>query len=223
MDETTDTRNIYERIEAAKANFPAIVKGAEGQVGSRTYSYADIDSVVDGVEYHLRAEGVGIFPTVEDTDTPHSAEVVTRLRIIANPGAEPLTCAIPLPRDLTPQQTGSAITNFRRYSLVLLLNLLTEDDDGASASTPPRTRQQAASPAPQPAPEVPVFDAEANGWESDAAAKAAHTALRERILNLPEAFAEQAIAFKETNGWPMSVARFEELEAIVRLGEGLGA
>ena len=32
-----DTRNIYERIEAARPNFGAVVRRTPGQVGTRAY------------------------------------------------------------------------------------------------------------------------------------------------------------------------------------------
>jgi hypothetical protein len=47
---------------------------------------------------------------------------------------EKLESAIYLPDNVEPQKMGSAITYYRRYSLLSLLNLTTEDDDGASAS-----------------------------------------------------------------------------------------
>ena len=41
---------------------------------------------------------------------------------------------IDLPLNLTPQQIGSAITYYRRYTLASLLSLELEDDDGNAAS-----------------------------------------------------------------------------------------
>ena len=215
---TTDARNIHERIEAAKANFPAILKKATGQVGTRHYQYADITSVVDGVEPALTAEGVGIFPTVSE------GKVITALQIVGREDSESFLCAeLPLPADLTPQQVGSAITYFRRYELVLLLNLLTEDDDGSSASQPTAT-VPANTPAERaPAPEAQVDEGPVvpEGWESYEQAAAAHQTLATRIADLPEDFRAPCIEFRRNNGWPLSVPLFEELEAVVRVAEGL--
>ncbi len=222
MVDAADTRNIYERIEAARPNFKPVVRNAEGQVGTRHYNYADLDVVCDAVEAALLAEGVGIFPTV------FNDSVRTELRVIAWPGGTVdipgsgalVSCEIPLPADLTPQQTGSAITYFRRYGLVALLNLRTEpDDDGGQASRPARTRVTNGPDAGivLPEPELPA------GWDSHEQAQAAHTALRERILGLPEEFAEQCIAFRQTHGWPLDATKFGELEEVVRVAEGFGA
>jgi hypothetical protein len=47
---------------------------------------------------------------------------------------EVINSSIYLPEGIDPQKLGSAISYFRRYSLLALFNLETEDDDGASAS-----------------------------------------------------------------------------------------
>ncbi|CAB4127014.1 Essential recombination function protein [uncultured Caudovirales phage] len=50
---------------------------------------------------------------------------------------ESIDSAVPLPTGLNPQQLGSAITYFRRYTLSSLLALeIDEDDDGNKASEP---------------------------------------------------------------------------------------
>lgn len=195
------TRTIYQRIEAARQHFPTITRQAKGQVGTREYHYADIGAVVDGVEAPLRAEGVGIFPTVED------GSVVTRLVAYDSPGDEHVHCAIALPPDLTPQQVGSAITYYRRYALVLLLNLLTEDDDGSSASRPVPPEAQVTEVA---APE---------GWESPEAAALAHKALSARIAALPDEQKAPLVEFRQEHGWPLTLPLFEELESIVKVIE----
>jgi hypothetical protein len=53
-----------------------------------------------------------------------------------------LTSFIELPTNLNPQQLGSAITYFRRYTLAALLSLEIEDDD-ANESSKPTTQQPA--------------------------------------------------------------------------------
>ena len=52
-------------------------------------------------------------------------------------GAEALQSYIPLPTNLSPQQLGSAITYFRRYTLASLLALEIDDDDANEASKQP--------------------------------------------------------------------------------------
>lgn len=49
-------------------------------------------------------------------------------------GSDSMDCSILLPKDVKPQDMGSAITYYRRYLIVSLLNLTVEDDDGKQAS-----------------------------------------------------------------------------------------
>lgn len=215
-----DCRNIYERIEAARPHFKPVVRNAAAQVGARSYNYADLGVVVDAVEGALLSEGVGIYCSVL------TECVVTTLRIItasATGDATSLRCAVPLPTDLTPQQTGSAITYFRRYGLVALLNLVTEaDDDGASASGTGGAARTSRVTAPEdkykaPEPALP------EGWESVEQAQHAHVQLVSRIQGLHPDFKEPVSQFREEHGWPLSVTDFNELEEVVRVAEGLGA
>ena len=124
----------------------------------------------------------------------------------------------PCPADLTPQQTGSAITYFRRYGLVALLNLRTEsDDDGSAASSPVRTREvapEARAEAPAPEPVVPP------GWDSLEQAVAAHKALAERIAALPSGTID-TVAFRASHAFPYSTEDFGELESVVQVAERL--
>lgn len=52
-------------------------------------------------------------------------------------GGDCITASIPLPTNLNPQQLGSAITYFRRYTLASLLALEIDDDDANEASKQP--------------------------------------------------------------------------------------
>lgn len=215
-----DTRNIYERIEAARPNFGAVVRRTPGQVGTRAYQYADLDDVCDAVEAALLAEGVGVFPFVKAADVYRenvACEVVTALRVLNNPRDEHVS-SIPVPLDLSPQQVGSAITYFRRYGLTAALNLRTEpDDDGGAASSPVITREVAPEAQADAAPvETPVPD----GWDSREQAIAAHQRLAERIAALPVGTIDTA-AFRATHSFPYSTTDYNELEEVVRTAESL--
>jgi hypothetical protein len=204
-----DNRTIHERIEAARPHFKPVVRNAEGQVGTRHYNYADLDVVCDAVEAALLAEGVGIYPSIS------AAGVEVVLRIVGchdSHAFHSVVARIALPPDLTPQQTGSAITYFRRYGLVALLNLRTEpDDDGSAAS---RTR----------APEAPAVTAPSPpaGWESTGAAVQAHKDLSARIRAIPEDMRTSCTDFTAEHGWPLSLDKFEELERTVKVIEEFG-
>ena len=56
---------------------------------------------------------------------------------------EKIETSISLPTNLTPQQLGSAITYFRRYTLAILLSLQSHDDDSQSTNvTKPNIAEQ---------------------------------------------------------------------------------
>jgi len=59
-----------------------------------------------------------------------------------------LSTDIELPKDINPQQLGSAITYFRRYSLISLFCLETEDDDANDASAPSMKQESEKKKAP---------------------------------------------------------------------------
>jgi hypothetical protein len=89
-------------------------------------SYADINALIEAVEPILLNHGLLLLqPVIEN-------KVVT---IILHPeSAEQLESSLDLPTSGTPQQLGSAITYYRRYTLQSLLSLQAEDDDANAAS-----------------------------------------------------------------------------------------
>ena len=111
-------------------------------------------------------------------------------------------------------KAANAVTYARRYSITTLLGLVTEkDDDGNEAAGRPAPKAKAAE-APTPV-ATPVPD----GWDDEAQAQAAHRSLTARIGELPESLKADIQAFRKDNGWPLSVARFNKLEELVRVAE----
>jgi len=62
---------------------------------------------------------------------------------------EQISSQIALPINLQPQPMGAAITYFRRYSLVTLLCLETEEDNDGNNTTPPQTPTTPQTPSPE--------------------------------------------------------------------------
>lgn len=225
-----DTRNIHQRIEAARQKFGPIMRTETAQVGTRVYGYADLGHVIPAVEPALRDEGVGIFPRTED------GKVITVLCVPDHPEACEVIAELDIPLELNPQQVGSVITYFRRYELVLLLNLVTEaDDDAGQASRPaPRpgskaAKKRAAAGGPaddhvEPEPVEPVVEAPAielkPGWTTVRSMTDAHNDLTHRIVDLQADLRSPCISFKQEHGWPLTKSDFEELQQIVEVAEG---
>jgi len=92
--------------------------------------YATLTQIISEVKPILSELGVVLMQPIKD------GNVSTVLMM----GAEVIESSLPLPTNLTPQQVGSAITYYRRYTLASLLSLEIEDDDGNEASKKPEPK-----------------------------------------------------------------------------------
>lgn len=206
---TAKAKTTPEKLAAARVAFPAIHKTQEADTGKYKYRYADLQTVLEAVTPILRAERLELVQTVEvgylstlliDLDGPEE-------------GAPWLTSAVELPTGATPQVLGSAITYARRYAIVTMLGLVTEEDDDGSEASGVQATTRRTAPAVQA--EAPVPD----GWDSHEQAQAAHNGLAKRVTKLSDEHAKACIAFREEHGWPLSAEKFGELEAIVKAAE----
>jgi hypothetical protein len=134
---------------AARKAFAPVTRSSTGQIGqSRTYTYADLTAVLESVLLPLLDHGLAVVQGVDAA----TATLVTRL---VHTSGEWMQSTYPLKLDQPPQQLGSAITYARRYSILALLNLATEDDDGAAAQPAPRRPRAAGNTAPPAEPTGP--------------------------------------------------------------------
>lgn len=128
---STDTDKIIPAFVKALAAMTDVTKTRRVSAGPMTYTYADLSSVLDAVRPHLHANGLALsqYPSDDGVTTVIFHESGQHLSFpplnIKPPGANP-------------QQVGSAISYARRYSILSILGLATEDDDGRRASAPPR-------------------------------------------------------------------------------------
>ena len=131
----------------AQAVMPEVPKGAVGQVGNAKRPYSDIADVIETVRPVLHAHGLAYvqFPGTDDRGV---TTVTTRLMHESGQWVEG-TVSMPSGGNGA-QGVGSAITYARRYSLVAMLGLASEDDDGAGASQPPPRQQRQPAPRQQP-------------------------------------------------------------------------
>ena len=130
----------------AKREIGKVAKNAKNPHFKNTY--ADVNALIEAVEPILHTHGLLLLQPIID------GKVVTQ--VIDVESGQVIESSLPLPAGLNPQQLGSAVTYFRRYTLQSLLSLQATDDDGQQASTPP----PAVKPQPQLAPfEVEVIEA----------------------------------------------------------------
>jgi hypothetical protein len=116
-----------------QAQLGNIGKAQTANVGQFTYHYADLASILATVRPVLAAAGLAVTQTAE----VEGDNVLIWSTVLHRSGEYVMSRPLALPAGKTAQQTGSAITYARRYALLALLNLGTDDDDGATAA--PRT------------------------------------------------------------------------------------
>ena len=121
-----EKKTIYSRLLEAKSEIGKVVKNAKNPHFKN--NYADINAIIETVEPVLIKHGLVLIQPIE------SGNVVTR--IIDAVTGEVLESSMPLSPTANPQQMGSQITYYRRYTLQSLLSLQAEDDDANAASAP---------------------------------------------------------------------------------------
>lgn len=130
--------NLAASLVAANADLGNVTKGQKANAGTYEYSYADLGSVLGFVRPVLASHGLAVTQTAEvDGD-----DVLVWTTLMHSSGEFITARPMRLPAGKTVQHTGSAVTYGRRYALLALLSIGTEDDDGANAAPRPDRRLQ---------------------------------------------------------------------------------
>jgi hypothetical protein len=124
------TLNIYQKLHLAKQSMGKVIKNANNPHFKR--SYADINSIIDTVEPILLDCGLLLIQPIKDD------KVYTIIVDIES--GDRFESFMTLPPITDAQKLGSAVTYFRRYTLVSLLSLQAVDDDGETASKAPKAK-----------------------------------------------------------------------------------
>ena len=123
-DELSSPVPMYRKLWSAKQQIGKVHKNAKNPHFKQ--NYADLNAVLDACEQILLDNGLMILqPIKEDC-------VITQ--IIDVDSGECLESFMRLPALTNPQQMGSAISYYRRYTLLSVLTLAATDDDGADAA-----------------------------------------------------------------------------------------
>ena len=121
-----ETKNIYQKLHEAKLEIGKVAKNAKNPHFKNTY--ADLNALIEAVEPILLEKGLLLLQPIKE------GKVFTIITSIED--SYSIDSYIDLPNNLNPQQLGSAVTYFRRYTLQSLLSLQAVDDDGQHASQP---------------------------------------------------------------------------------------
>lgn len=122
-----------------------------GGGGSVHYSYATLAEVWDTCRVPLSSNGLSVIQQVSQVNE----KLITLITILGHASGEFITSDLTLPCGTTAQAVGSAITYARRYGLMALVGIVTdEDDDGRAASE--RSQGDHRDPPPFPSTNKPA-------------------------------------------------------------------
>jgi hypothetical protein len=137
LNELGGVLTLHQKLHRAKLAIGKVTKNAQ----SHHSKYADLNAILDAVEPVLQENGLLLIQPI------HGNSVCTQI-VDIDSGAILESC-MDLPQGITPQQMGSAITYYRRYTLQSALSLQAVDDDGQQASKdqPTETKKESLSDA----------------------------------------------------------------------------
>jgi hypothetical protein len=118
------TLSFHQKLHRAKLAIGKVTKNANNPHFKK--SYADLNAIIEAVEPILLENGLLLLQPIQGNS------VCTQI-IDIDSGVMVESC-MELPAGLNPQQQGSAITYYRRYTLQSTLSLQSVDDDGTAAS-----------------------------------------------------------------------------------------
>jgi len=137
LNELSNTLTLHQKLHRAKLAIGKVTKNAM----SHHSKYADLNAILSTVEPVLLENGLLLIQPIQGNS------VCTQI-VDIDSGAMLESC-MDLPQGITPQQMGSAITYYRRYTLQSALSLQAVDDDGQQASKeqPTETKKESLSDA----------------------------------------------------------------------------
>jgi hypothetical protein len=141
---------LADALAKAQKHFGKAVKDKTAGAGRFSYSYADLNSVLEAVKDALSEQGLSVVQSPVGV-----SGLVTQLMHASGEYLRTFM-DMPIKDNMDPQKRGSAITYARRYALMSVLGIAGADDDAQSAMQPPRHAPQ--KPA-EPVEPWPGFDA----------------------------------------------------------------
>ena len=118
------TLSFHQKLHRAKLAIGKVSKNAT----SHHSKYANLNAIIEAVEPILLENGLLLLQPIQGNS------VCTQ--IIDIDSGDKIESCMELPAGMNPQQQGSAITYYRRYTLQSILSLQAVDDDGEAASKP---------------------------------------------------------------------------------------
>jgi len=128
-----------DKIQNIQKKIGKMKKDTEGY----NYKYFDINQLLEKLTPLLHEEGLTLIQPLTHLDAWRAGEGAGTSKpaiatIIFDGENQLLNFVMPLPEIVKPQEMGSAITYYRRYSLQSLFALEAEDDDASSTNKKPK-------------------------------------------------------------------------------------
>jgi hypothetical protein len=162
----SDNSPLFTALVAFQRNMENVAKDKTANTGKFGYKYADIAGVIEAIKEPLAAQGLCYLQVLTHIDGKPALTTT-----LAHESGSYISGTVPLMGDLSdPQKFGGIVTYYRRYQLLGILGLATDDDDAQSVSRAPQQRQpDAQTPAPRQSPQTtPANDpAPSQGVEGD--------------------------------------------------------
>jgi hypothetical protein len=151
VNQSESVKQIAKALSKAQSNFQAALKDSTNPFFKS--KYADLESVIVSTKDELAKNGLAISQVV-DFNLEGQEWLETKL---LHESGEFIISKLLLGTYKGPQEKGSAITYFRRYSLQAILNSFASDDDAESISPRNNTQHKTpTTPAPKPALQPPA-------------------------------------------------------------------
>jgi len=112
---------LLEAVQKVRDNMPSVEKNAKGY----NYKYTDLPHLWEAIEGVIKEAGFTVYNYCD-------GEYVVTTAIHAY-GSVQSKLPISFAKSNSPQDLGGAITYFRRYNLLMLFNVMSEDDDAAKS------------------------------------------------------------------------------------------
>lgn len=136
---TTTPEDVYvpqslgEALLVLQGNLPVVRRATEGQVGPRTYKYADLGDIMSAVQPVLTRCGLVYLVQPRQALRGDHYEIVGVLLHTSTDAH--IEASLPLTGGIGPQQMGAALTYARRYLLACLTGLITDEDPDGRGTT----------------------------------------------------------------------------------------
>jgi len=134
--EEIKTEKSIKNIATALSKAQVVMRGAKKDSKNLFFksSYSSLASVFEAIREPFTSNGLAVSQLMDVRDDGRTV-IITKLMHVSG---ESIESKMLLPEIIDPQKLGSAISYYRRYSLMAIAAIPSEDDDGNEAAKAPK-------------------------------------------------------------------------------------